>query len=577
MRGEGRHVVEEVPPVQAASLRQWLRRQPRGIRRGIAAVLVASLLLNTIGISWGLPNGNRSWAADALQPLTPLAVGRHVWFGDGWNSGWFYFKYPVGHPLLLLLVQSPVLAAMWAWGELERPRSQYPFGFKNPERSLAILAGVSRAVSAAMGTATVFLGFCTLAILANPMAGLWGAVALAGTYPFVFYSHTSNVDVPLLFWLALCAFAAVWSAQRNSVRSSMVAGVAAAMALLTKEQGLGFLAAVPIVWLLAVVGAGKVQAEAVRRHVTWAGLGFVATTVLVANIPWNPSGYINRWQFLAGTLPPEVRQKYAPYQFPIRVPSELSLSGERKKIERVAATLAHASFPVAGVGGILGFVALAFARPRTAVSLFVAAATYYAMSLRALELVQVRYTLPMLYMLCLAAGGLALALPRGRLGVLGFLLWALACLAPGTETVRLLLRDPRYVAERWFGTHLPVAGVRAEVYQPFTYLPRFPAGWTVQRVPVEQRTIESFAHRRPDLVVISSGGKAGLVGRYRRERRPNESFFSEFVPAREFFRALERGDLGYSLAAHFSQWTWLAPRIHSLNPQIWVYTPREAP
>jgi hypothetical protein len=566
-------------PRSGVKFQWWWYSQPQTVRRGLAAILVLSCLLNIVGIRWGLPNGNRTWAADALQPLTPLAVGRHVLFGDHWNSGWFYFKYPVGHPMLVLAAQSPVLGWFWVRGEFRRLSSEYPHGFRNPERSLSVLALVSRLVTVVMATATVFLAFCSAALLVHGMAGLWSAVLLAGAYPFVFYSHTSNVDVPLLFWLALCCFAALWAARADSVRASAVAGVAAGMALLTKEQGIGFLAAVPMVWLLGSTGRQALNWRRVRSHAAAAGLSALLVTVLVANVPWNPSGYVNRWRFLAGSLPAEVREKYAPYQFLTQVPREFSWSKEWKKLARASEVTAHALYPIGAAGAVAGFVILVRFFPYFAVMLFVTAAAYYLASLRALELVQVRYTLPLVYLACLAAAGVGYAVQRWSKRFAGgaLLAWAVLSFLPGAETVRLLVRDPRYAAERWFASHMPEAPVRVEVYQPMTYLPRFPSGWKVQRVSVAERTRELFLQRRPDLVVLSSGGRAGLTGAYRRDWKPGSSFFAESDAAREFLRALESGQLGYDLAGQFATWSWLDPRIPSLNPAIRVYRPRTAP
>ncbi len=564
------------------SFRNWLGTQPRLVRAGLAIVLTASLLLNIVGIDWGLPNSNRTWSADALQPLGPLAVGRHVLFGDEWNSGWFYFKYPVGHPLLLLTAQAPLLASMWIRGELSRPQSQYPYGFKNPERSLAQLALVMRVVTAIMGTAIALLAFCTVALLlSSAVAGLWAAVAVAGLYPLVFYSHTSNVDVPLLFWLALCWWATLWSVQNDSRAASGLAGVAAAMALLTKEQGIGFLLAMPLAWLLiARVGRREISWARVRRHTLVAVLAFVVTTVLVANVLWNPSGYLNRWRFLAGMLPEEVREKYAPYRFLTQVPQGFSLPREGAKIHKVVEIVAHSLTPIGALAALLGASAWAWLRGRTMLILAVTGICYYVVSLRALELVQLRYVLPLAYLASLLVGGLGALTERGRARSLPawlFAVWAVAALAPGTETVRLLLNDPRYAAEAWLGTHWPKQGVRVEIYQPLTYLPRFPSSWEVKKVGLRDRTKEQFLHRSPDLVVVSSGGRAGLTGVYRRDWQPGEAFFSESQEARELFRALREGEIGYEVGAVFATRSWLQTRIPSLNPTITIYRRKSSP
>ncbi|GIW43735.1 MAG: hypothetical protein KatS3mg077_1017 [Candidatus Binatia bacterium] len=566
-------------PGVVQSFRHWFRLQPKAVRVALFVLVLFSLALHTVGVGWGLPNGNRSWSADALQPLTPLAIGRHVLFGDSWNSGWFYFKYPVGHPLVLLAAQGPLLVGMWLSGELQRPQRDYPYGFKDPERSLARLSVVTRLVSAIMGTAVVFFAYCIVALLlSSAVAGLWSAVTVAGLYPLVFYSHTSNVDVPLLFWLALCCCAVLWSARTDSRRATVLAGAGAAMALLTKEQGIGFLLAMPVVWVLTRSWRPNSLGWAgAWRHASAGALAFAVVTVIVANVLWNPAGYVNRWRFLLGTLPAETREKYAPYQFLTQVPQTFSLAREAAKFERSLSSVMHVMQPAAAAAAGVGVVLCAWLAPRAVVALGLAGLTYYLASLRALELVQVRYVLPLAFVACLAVGGIgALIERRGvhRIGAVMLAVWALVALAPGVETVRLLLSDPRYAAERWFAAHGPAHGVRAEIYQPLTYLPRFPLNWEVKRVRLAERTREKFLARMPDLVVLSSAGSAGLTGTYRRQRQPGESFFEESPAAQDFIRALRAGELGYDLAAEFQTPTWLRSRIPSLNPKISVYRRR---
>jgi hypothetical protein len=144
---------------------------------------------------------------------------------------------------------------------------------------------------------------------------------------------------------------------------------------------------------------------------------------------------------------------------------------------------------------------------------------------------------------------------------------------PGVEVVRLLARDPRYEAEEWLRA-VAYRSARIEVYQPPTYLPRFAVGQTVARIPVVQRTLAAFAERRPDLVVLSGGGRAGLTGSYARDWQPGKPLFADSEAAQHFFEELRAGRLGYRVVAQFRTPTWLIePRINSLNPMITIYAP----
>ncbi|MBI3783868.1 MAG: glycosyltransferase family 39 protein [Deltaproteobacteria bacterium] len=546
-------------------------------RRGwLAVVLLVSLSLNSVGMRWGLPNDNRTWAADAIQPLTPLAVGKHAFFGERWSSGWFYFKYPLAHPQLLLAAQLPYLAWLRVSGQLSRPAAVYPYGFKHPEVALERLALLTRFVSALMGTAVVGLAYLTAAELFEATAGLAAGLLTAGCYPLVFYAHTSNVDVPVLFWIALALTASLQSARRDSRVATAVVGAAAAMALLTKEQSIGALAPIPLVWLLWRAGRRPFQGAALARHAAVALAAFLAVTLAIGNVWWNPAGYLNRWRFLLGTLPAEVRQKYAPYQFMVQVPKGFSLAHELQHATKVIeVAIQGVTWPVACLS-LAGLVLGLWKYRRATMSLLLLAVMYHILSLRALELVPVRYTMPLLYaLLLLAAAGVAAL--RGMLRQLPHPVSSVAAAAlvlallPGIDVTRLLLRDPRYAAESWLAERTK-PGVRIEVYQPSTYLPRFSSEIEVKRIPVSERSITRFNERHPDYVVLSGGGRAGLTGHYAKDWKPGDPVFSDSQAAQAFFAALHGEQLGYRRLERFrTNPLFISPHINSLNPEITIY------
>ena len=556
-------------------------REQRAARGWLVAILLVSVCINTVGITWGLPNDNVTWAADALQPLTPMAIGKHVMFGEKWNSGWFYFKYPLGHPLLLLVAQAPYLAWLRVTGQFHTPSSTYPYGFKDPEPELSGLALLTRIVSALLSVGVAALAYAIATSLFGPAAGVVAAALGAGCYPFVFYGHTSNVDMPLLFWIALAVAAALWCAEHNSTGAALVSGVAVAMALLTKEQSVGVLVAVPVMWWLRRDRGW--QWREVVRHAWTAGAALVAVTIIVGNVWWNPAGYINRWRFLLGILPAEIREKYAPYQFLVQVPKGFSLAGEMTHLFKVAAVVAQAlTVPVMllCVGGAAWAL---WRRPRFAAIPLLLIASYYVFSLRAAALVPVRYTMPLLYgMLILgsAAAGAVIDAVGGltqnglRIAATAMMVVALGCAwLPGIEIDRLLKNDPRYAAEQWLRAHAS-APARIETYQQPTYLPRFDPTMKVSKVPVSDRTIELFQQRHPDFVVLSSGGRAGLTGRYVKDWQPGKPIFADFESAKLFFDRLRSEQLGYRQVARFhTSSRWITPRINSVNPEITIFAP----
>jgi hypothetical protein len=541
-------------------------------------ILFISLGINTIGIGWGLPNSNHTWATDSLQPVTPLAVVKRAFFDEKWNSGWFYFKYPLGHPFVLSAVQLPYMAWLWVTGEFQTPQSTYPYSFQYPERALTVLALLTRVVSVLLGVGVVGLAYVIASLLFGTSAGLVAAVLVTGCYPMVYFAHTANVDVPMLFWMALAVAAALVCADQGSRRAAALAGLAAGMALFTKEQSLGVLIAVPLVWFLRSHWQGTLQWRAAMKHVATAGAAFMAVTILVGNLWWNPAGFINRWRFLLAILPADIREKYAPYQFYLQKPTVYSLSGEIEHLLDVAGRVLQGLTEPVALLCLAGAAWALWRRPRQAVIPLLLAASYYLFSLRSIATLNVKYTMPLLYVLLIlggAAGGALLDrighLPHVATRRVAMLLVVVAmggALLPGIDIDRLMVNDPRYAAEAWLQAHVP-AGARVETYQSPTRLPRFTPDVQIVHVPMEERTVELFEERRPGFVVLSSGARVGLTYRKVTDWQPGKPRFVHWESAQDFFDRLRAEQLGYRRVARFhTPIRWITPPFGSVNPEI---------
>ena len=543
-------------------------------------ILFISLCLNTIGIGWGLPNNNHTWATDSLQPLTPLVVVKRAFIDETWNSGWFYFKYPLGHPFVLAAAQSPYMAWLWVTGAYEAPQPDYPYGFRHPERALTTLALVTRAISVVMGVGVVGLAYVIAALLFGASAGLVAAVLVTGSYPIVYFAHTSNVDVPVLFWMVLTVAAALLCADHGSRRAAGLAGLAAGMALFTKEQSIGILAAVPFVWFLRSYWQGTLQWPESAKHVATAGGVFIGVTVLAGNLWWNPAGFFNRWRFLLAMLPPEIREQYAPYQFHLQTPTVYSLSGEVTRFLEVMDTVVQGLTEPIMLLCLVGIVWAVWRHPRQAALPLLLAVSYYMFSLRSLGTINVKYTLPLQYVFLMLGGAVGGAI-LNRIGqvshtltrrvAMGLAVIAIGCaLLPAIEIDRLIVNDPRYAAETWLQAHVP-NHARVETYQSPTRLPRFPSDVQVQHVPIADRTVERFQQRQPDFVVLSSGGGVGLTHQNIEDWQPGQPKFVNSELAQAFFDRLHAEELGYRQAARFYTPTrWITPPFGSVNPEITI-------
>lgn len=546
----------------------------------LGIILLLSLTLNSVGLAWGLPNGTTAWSIDGYNALAPLQRVKQAWWDEAWNSGWFHYKYPLGHAVTVSIVQLPYMAWLRTTGQFQSPSSTYPYGFQDPERALTVLMLLMRGVSVLMAVGSVALLYVIASMLFGSTAGLAASLLLTGCYPFVYAAHMSNLDAAVLFWSALAVAAALISADRSSVRWAAIAGLAAGMGLFTKEPSIGVVIALPLVWLLRRQGKGTERREMIV-YAAAAGVGFLVVAVVIGNLWWNPSGFVNRWRYLMGILPEELMKKYTPYRFPTYVPWPTSLSGEIEWLARAASRVVRAlTWPVALLC-LAGAVWTLWSRPRQAAIPLLLAASFYVFSLRSAALMPVRYTMPLLYFLFILGGVAAGALinksrrlqhPLARRAALALLVCALGlALLPGIEIDRLLVQDPRYAAEAWLRAHAP-SDTRLEIYQELTYLPRFGSDVRVTQVPMAERTVELFQQRRPDFIVLSSAG-AGQATTWRDpDWQPGKPFRVVFAPAKDFYDRLLSKELGYHPVAQFHTPTkWIKPRIASLNPKITIY------
>lgn len=536
------------------------------------AILALCVPLFVFQIDWGLPNGNDSWAADAIGPVTALGLV-HRSFAE-WNSGWFWFKYPLGYPFLLVGSFLPYLGYQrlrFGW----RPATAAPYGFADAEQALYWLAVSGRLLSVAFATGTVVLTYA----IGRRLFGLWAArlaAVLVGTaYPVAYYAHTTNLDIGYLFWLVLALYAALSAASSPRLRAWAFLGGAAAMALSTKEQAFAFLLPLP---LLAVIGHRRVEPAANpvwnRRVATMMAAG-AGTLVVANNLLFNPLGWVARIAYLLGHPITPVAARLAPVEFGF-------WKGGKEAVyaEQLWDALDSALGTPLALLGVAG-AAAALRHRRAAAWLLVPALSYYYLSLRGLDLITLRYTLPLQVIAVLLAAGLiqrlcdasGTASARRALAAMALTLVFLGT-AGAAELHWLFWRDPRRQAEEWMARTLP-AGGKVETYQKPAYLPRIRPPFSAERVPLAGRSVAGLAERRPDLVVLSSASAKSVTHRWNPDWRMTRSLLVPEAEAVAFRAALERGELPYRPVASFHEpERLLRLRITSLDPRITLYARR---
>jgi hypothetical protein len=555
-----------------------------------------SLLVFLYGNSWGLPNGNDTWANDAIKPGAPLSILYRLLVGDPWNSGWFWFKYPLGHVLVLAMAYAPYMGWLVITGGLDSPTSVYPYGMADPQGTMAALAMICRSVSALMGAGSVVLIYSTVRTAFGRSAGIASALTTALCYPFLYYAHTANVEVPYIFWMLLAFMAATRLADGDYARRWWILlGVGAAMSVSTKELGAGFFVALPPVILIAALIRRSPAKEILRG-----GLAAAAATVvvmLVANAVFlNPLGFAHRVGFLTQTLPAEVALKYAPYYFPIALGAGRDMASELAQLELAGNRLLTSVGLPTALFAIAGVIIALRRRPWWAILALAAGTTFYLLGARAMLSLSIRYVLPAALLTCAFAGIAVGALIDSRrlrpFGIAVAAVFVLYIFAYGWDVNRMFVGDPRYAAEAWLEANTTDTQT-IEVYQRPTYLPRPPEGVELLRIAFDKRSVKELHERAPDFVLLSSAGLSGVTVEYKKDWKSDDYADDEWIPSQratdgtimnykrranvELLEGLRDGSIGYAKAAEFSLEPWIErPLIQSLNPKITIYAREEA-
>ena len=565
-----------------------------------------ALAINLCGIGWGLPTGNQTWAADAIKPGAPLSILHRLFLSEPFNSGWFWFKYPPGHVFVLGAAYALPLALTWLSGGLGTPTSNYPWGMQDPEGVMSLLALSGRGVSVLMGAGCTVFVYASVRRLVDRDSGVAAALLTSLCYPVVFYSHTTNVEIPYLFWLLAALLAAVRLLDEDArPRWWLLLGAATAMSVSTKELGAGFFVGlVPALALL--IKTGGRGWPALFAGAAWAGSAFVATMVLANNVPLNPSGFVNRLRFLTHSLPADVAQEYSPYYFPVDFSADRGLAVEWKQAGIAARALLDSLGPLTALLAAAGIV-LSLLRRHLALLLLtlLPAAGFYLLGLRSMLSLSIRYVLPLSLLACVFAGVALAALVSARRAVLSSRIMAAllltAALLYGLDVDHMLVSDGRYPAERWLQDNAE-PGQHVETWQRATYLPRIPPELVHDEIEFSERNRSAFEQRQPDFVVVSQASLGGITVRYSNDwqqaevgepagaepagtqRADNGDWLPHQVSVTgnimnyrrrenvELLNALRDGSLGYREASRFRATPWIErPLIRSLNPEIVIY------
>ncbi len=379
---------------------------PQRELRPLALIVALALLLGGTGLRWGLP-GLDSWSNDAPAPRPPLEFGR-IYLSEG-------HKYPNLQLGLDRLLYTPYLWWQRAKGGILPDCSPLRDCFRDEPAAMSTLITLSRLRSLA-AFAGLVLGVHALALALglDRRAALWAALWAALSGELAFFGKLDNLDLPYSFWLVWALVAWLKALASGKRRDDAVFGILCALAVTTKDQAFAAFI-LPGLTLLrqrwheaGPFGGRALRAVSARFGVLLlsAGLPFV----LINNLVFNWSGFVahvayfiadgGENEMLHGSWHPAVKVDLA-MQYLAKIGRSMGWP---------ALLLAVAGW-TAWVGG---------RRPaprevRTSTLLLWTSpfVSYYLFLILPLKVVDTRFAIPAVALLCIPAGDLAARLWRG--------------------------------------------------------------------------------------------------------------------------------------------------------------------
>jgi hypothetical protein len=559
----------------------------RWARSPLAWVLAGAFVLFAVGLGWGLP-GSDPWDNDGVAPRDFLVAVAQTFDKDHFDFAYLHLA-PV-HLVLLAIVTLPVslVALVTAGGTAPDHvvRTFIEMRFMTP------IAWIARGVSVAMALGVVLALAKVGEELRGRRAGVLVAAACATNAALVYYAHTTNLEVPYLFWGSWALLALVRTIVHREPRRLRAFAVLGALAIGSKDQAAGlFLLGAPctlLAWVLSDPWARE-RWKLVAKEALVA-LGVAVGVFLVADeVVLNPTGFAARVRFLLGPA----SQDWTGYSHDVA--GKIALLGD-------IATHTTLVYPaIVGLAGIAGVLVAARAprETRAAALAPLACALSFVVCINfTAGRTEERFILPEMLALGLYAGiALDFLLAAARGTAARGLARAFAALVLGWAAFRaadvdaVLLFDPRYDAEAWLDAHVG-PGDTIETYGRNVYLPRFPwrarttrvdPGPTDGRSPLpglieRQDAWDDLPSRRPKWISVSDAWawrflKDVETDLPRGHLVPRARVLEVDAPTCRYFRALLAGELGYRVA-HTSAWSsrfWPDVQIHSsTGSAVWI-------
>lgn len=422
--------------------------RPRVTRRSLAwllAIVAIAAAARFWGLGFGLPHTE-------VRPDENFVILVARSFLAGNFSPQFY-----DYPWLYMWALSGLYLVYYLWGTATGVFHAFPDLLASWPVRWEPFYLIDRALSATLGTATIVVVFWVGRRIWSEKTGLVAAFLLSVAFLHVRDSHFGTTDVAMVF-LVMTAIALLiesYVGHGSLTAVGFVCGLAAA----TKYNAVLLVVPVLAAEILRLLESSHGQERSLAARWRRPGLAFVIA--LLIGIPFV---VLDTERFLAAMA--ALRQSMQLGQTRVLA----SASGSSGWLYHLQVSLWHGLGAPLLVAGLAGMAAILVRTPKIGLVLFSFPVAYYAAA-GSLQLLFVRYAIPITPFLCLAAAWLVCAaadrlaalLPARRTALWASLIAAassLAVAAPSSVSVwqfdRLISRpDNRVVVARWVGRHVP--------------------------------------------------------------------------------------------------------------------------
>ena len=404
---------------------------------GLLAILTGGFLLRVWGIDFGLPH-------EYCRPDETILMYRALSIGAG-DFNPHFFNYPSLQFYFVALAIGLTYLTGQGFGYFVDVTDLQRLLFVDP----TFFYIVGRALTVLFGTGSIGLVYSIGTRVQSRRVGFVSAALFAVAFLHVRDSHFLTVDVPATFWvLAAYSFACRYI-EKESLATSVLAGVCIGLAASTKYNAALFAPAIALATLVTCVSTGsRLELMATALKAKWQHLATVAAAAAVGFVIGSPFALVDTATFI-GDLSFE-RTMFA---------AGRGLDLGSGWIYHLKVSLWH------GLGWPLLLAALAgcgllITRRRPADLVIISGIITYYVVAGSGKSVFVRYLVPLVPLLCIAA---AVALERAT-GHLRSRWWlplstcflAIPSLSSSVRFDRVLSRpDTRLMATQWIEKNLP--------------------------------------------------------------------------------------------------------------------------